>query len=250
MVLLYLLLLICISFLSLVVYATDKLIITNGCSYDAWGWTVAPGYPGEDWDRIRIPGNGTTTILDMTTTTAGVSFKIRDLPRYRVAPAGVLQVEYNLHRKVKSLYYDFSVINCNLDAGPKDAMHCPLFHSGVDVYPKGNAEGHCLSSSCRGKDCERTYKDHGSWPNEPTLHCYGEPDIVVNLCRLILSHSLNSTGFTHTFREHDADFLKASEGILHTPSRIVVTCGKSIRLLDRLLFQRLHRHYRSCHKAH
>jgi hypothetical protein len=53
-----------------------------------------------------------------------LSLKIRDLPYYAVAPAGIIQVEYHLEQSAGAMWYDLSAVDCNLMVGPEDAMYC------------------------------------------------------------------------------------------------------------------------------
>jgi hypothetical protein len=54
----------------------------------------------------------------------GLSLKIRDLDHYAVAPAGIIQVEYHLEPSKGFMWYDLSAVDCDLTAGPENAMYC------------------------------------------------------------------------------------------------------------------------------
>jgi hypothetical protein len=114
---------------------------------------------------------------------AGVSLKIRDLPRYEQAPAGILQVEYNLEPSKNTLWYDMSYINCNTMVGPEDPSFCPMLDSGVALDAFQYALGmECPAAKCSNGVCEGTYMKSGSWHNEPTLSCPVGGDLVLTTC--------------------------------------------------------------------
>ena len=74
-----------------------------------------------------VPGGGGLVIHEMRNTEAlggGLSLKTRDLDRYAVAPAGIIQVEYHLEPSKGFMWYDLSAVDCDLTAGPENAMYC------------------------------------------------------------------------------------------------------------------------------
>jgi hypothetical protein len=124
-------------------------------------------------------------ILNMVNSEAiggGLSIKMRDLPHYRVAPAGIVQVEYNLQLSQNSLWYDLSAIDCDMSAGPENPARCPLVDGGIEIYVPGRRGRKCKKASCMSNMCKDTYTEHGSWHNEPTHHCEAGADLVVETC--------------------------------------------------------------------
>ncbi|KAF1351588.1 hypothetical protein EJ07DRAFT_183742 [Lizonia empirigonia] len=92
--------------------------MSNYCPYDLYFWTVGPagsGFNSTNQEALTIPANSLT--VHGTNTEAihgGISLKIRDLPRYQVAPAGIIQVEYNLVPSKNDIWYDLSAIDVSL----------------------------------------------------------------------------------------------------------------------------------------
>jgi hypothetical protein len=112
----------------------------------------------------------------------GLSMKMRDIPHYRVAPAGIVQVEYNLQPSQNSLWYDLSAIDCDMSAGPENPSRCPLVDGGIEIYIPGRKGRQCKKASCVNNTCKNTYTEHGSWYGEPTHHCGAGADLVVETC--------------------------------------------------------------------
>lgn len=113
-----------------------------------------------------------------------MALKIRDLPHYEVAPAGIVQVEYNLEPSRDALWYDLSVIDCDHSLGPGDPSFCPLVGGGIKMHIPGAEEGACPPAWCREGKCENTYERHGSWLGEPSFRCHAGVDIHVETCKL------------------------------------------------------------------
>lgn len=173
------------------IHAANSVIFTNHCPYDLFAWTVGPagsGYAGEDRDAVTLPAQTITTHAMVKAAGGGISLKLRDLPFYRVAPAGILQVEYNLLAGRNELWYDLSAIDCEAGAGPESSSFCPLVQSGVRVHVERADRGRfvdpaeCPSAGCGAQGCYNTYRQHGTWKGEPTFKCGAGSDIVVELC--------------------------------------------------------------------
>jgi hypothetical protein len=102
----------------------------NHCPYPLFFWQVGPrdsGIDGSNAYRQMVPGGGGSVVHEMRNTEAlggGLSLKIRDLDHYAVAPAGIVQVEYHLEPSKGFMWYDLSAVDCDLNAGPEDAMYC------------------------------------------------------------------------------------------------------------------------------
>jgi hypothetical protein len=124
-------------------------------------------------------------MVNSETVGGGLSIKMRDVPRYRAAPAGIVQVEYNLQPSQNSLWYDLSAIDCNMAAGPEDPNRCPLIDGGIKLYVPGRTGGKdrtCPTANCINNVCYNAYTEHGSWYNEPTFRCGAGADLVVETC--------------------------------------------------------------------
>jgi hypothetical protein len=115
------------------VSSTNMVKFMNHCPYDIWFWTVAPYNPtgpwidGSDKYHTMVPGNGGSVIHNMLDTEklgGGLSLKIRDLPYYAVAPAGILQVEYHLEPSKGTMWYDLSAVDCDHAVGPENPRYC------------------------------------------------------------------------------------------------------------------------------
>ncbi|KAL5114270.1 hypothetical protein ACEQ8H_007839 [Pleosporales sp. CAS-2024a] len=160
----------------------------NKCPYDIYYWTVGPpgsNMPHEDRDRVKVPAYG-TNIYGMVNTVGwhgGVSLKIRDIPYYRVAPAGIMQVEYNLDPFGGSIWYDLSRINCIATSNYMDPMFCPLISGGIKLTLRGQPpKARCPHAHCNANGCHNVYDQHGSWLGEPTFACNLNADIVIETC--------------------------------------------------------------------
>jgi hypothetical protein len=114
----------------------------------------------------------------------GVSLKIRDVPHYQVAPAGIMQVEYNLEPSRGSIWYDLSRINCAVTLNTKDPLFCPLIAGGIELSILGQPpQENCPHATCRPDGvCHNTYDRHGSWEGEPSFSCHLAADIIVKTC--------------------------------------------------------------------
>jgi hypothetical protein len=87
--------------LSSLATAANTVKFINHCPYDIYFWTAGPSkdLQAQDAAHITVPGNGGSVIHGMLNTEllgGGISLKMRDLPYYTVAPAGIIQVEYHL----------------------------------------------------------------------------------------------------------------------------------------------------------
>lgn len=159
----------------------------NHCPYDVFSWTVGPdgsGFDGEDHQAVTIPANTVTAhgMVSGETVGGGISLKLRDLPKYRIAPAGIVQVDYKLEGSKNNLWYDLSAVNCNHAAGPEDPSFCPLIRSGMKVHVENADHAQCLPAWCDADGCHNTYKEHGSWKGEPTFRCDAGTNIVIEFC--------------------------------------------------------------------
>ncbi|KAF2133517.1 carbohydrate-binding module family 18 protein [Dothidotthia symphoricarpi CBS 119687] len=174
--------------LALTASAANSIKFINHCPHNIYFWTVGPGTVdprGHDWEHILVPGSGGSVVHGMVNTEllgGGFSLKMRDVPRYEVAPAGIIQVEYHLEPTRNRIWYDLSAINCNHAAGNMDPAFCPLIAGGLRVHVPGRKEGQCPPAWCSGGGCFNTYLTHGSWLGEPTFACDAGVDIMVETC--------------------------------------------------------------------
>jgi hypothetical protein len=133
-----------------------------------------------------VPGNSGSIIHNLVNTEqygGGLSIKMRDLPHYRVAPAGIVQVEYNLELSKNNLWYDLSAIDCDSSVGPENPRFCPLVEGGIKVHVPDQPNGSiCPEAHCVDGVCYDTYTEHGSWYNEPTFRCPAGADLFVETC--------------------------------------------------------------------
>ena len=164
---------------------TIKLV--NHCPYDVYSWTVGPAgsrYAGLDRDAVTVPANSVAvhSMVNSETIGGGIALKLRDLPKYQVAPAGIIQVEYNLELSKNNLWYDLSTIDCVHSAGPESPSFCPLFRSGMKIHIESADYGMCPPVWCSTDGCHNTYKKPGFWNGEPTFKCDAGTDIVVEFC--------------------------------------------------------------------
>jgi hypothetical protein len=114
----------------------------------------------------------------------GVAIKLRDLPYYQVAPAGIVQIEYNLEPSTTSIWYDLSYIDCDPNAPPTEPYYCPLIAGGIKLsIPGQGPTPECPQAFCKADGtCEKVYKKHGFWLGEPTARCHVNADIKVETC--------------------------------------------------------------------
>jgi hypothetical protein len=123
--------------LSLAPLASSTKIVKfiNHCPYNIWFWEVGPAashIDGSNAYRSMVPANGGSIVHNMVDTErlgSGLSLKIRDLPYYAVAPAGIIQVEYHLEGSKGAMWYDLSAVDCDLNVGPENARYCREYHS-------------------------------------------------------------------------------------------------------------------------
>lgn len=177
-------LLACVSFAA--AFNTIKFI--NHCPYDIYYWAVGPAGSNighTDEHRIIVPGNHGTAIHGMVNTeflNGGMALKIRDYPKYQAAPAGILQIEYNLEPSRNAVWYDLSALDCDHGLGPNHPRFCPLISGGIKMHIPGAEKGHCPPAWCSNGKCENVYDRPGSWHGEPTFKCEAGVDIHVETC--------------------------------------------------------------------
>lgn len=157
----------------------------NHCDYDLYFWVVGTGTIERDSDHTRVPARS-QLIDSMKEFQSGTAIKIRDLPYYTVAPAGILQLEYFLDHGQNKIFYDSSIINCDIHAGPQSPSYCPFAHGGVNLTIPSKREPlyECRDAYCRlGGKCNReTYLRPGGWVGEPSLSCGLGIDIIFETC--------------------------------------------------------------------
>ncbi|KAF1959556.1 hypothetical protein CC80DRAFT_501762 [Byssothecium circinans] len=172
-------------------HAINTLRFHNHCPHALYFWAVPPDAEEADWKHTIVPPNGGMahhTIPASAANVSGTSVKIRDLPHYVHAPAGILQAEYNLDLAAGKTWYDLSLVDCNSRVGPDYPMYCPFLQGGIKMYVEGNqgkgsvAEG-CMVAECvTGEDCTNTYLVAGSWKDEPSGSCEAGRDVVLEVC--------------------------------------------------------------------
>lgn len=165
--------------------ASNAIIFQNRCTHPIYIFEVGPGLSGNDDQAIAVPGLGTHTYAMRNTEAlgAGIALKIRDVPQYRVAPAGILQAEYHFEPSTAKIWYDLSFIDCEPSVGPMDPRFCPLREGGVKMHVPGREDEGCRPAVCGAeKGCELVYLEHGSWLGEPSLNCGLGVDIHVETC--------------------------------------------------------------------
>ena len=110
--------------------AANTVKFLNHCPYPLYFWTVGPAdYESDSSDAActLVPSNGGSaihTMQDSTNLDGGMTLKVRDYPYYNVAPAGIIQIEYNLEVQKQALWYDLSAIDCNHAVGPEHPGYC------------------------------------------------------------------------------------------------------------------------------
>lgn len=167
--------------------AANNVKMINHCPYDVFSWAVGPagsGFRGQDDEALTLPANS-VVYQGMVNTEAiggGIAFKIRDLPKYQIAPAGIIQVEYSLVPSTNNIWYDLSAIDCEKNAGPEDPTFCPLIGSGMKVFVADADTKECPPAWCGSEGCVNTYTERGTWEGEPTFKCDAGVDVVVELC--------------------------------------------------------------------
>ncbi|OAL49538.1 hypothetical protein IQ07DRAFT_485311, partial [Pyrenochaeta sp. DS3sAY3a] len=174
--------------LTVSVRAYNSIKFVNHCPYDIWFWTVGPSgskIDGSDAARIAVPGNHGTTVHGMVNTEllgGGLALKMRDVPRYQAAPAGIVQAEYHLQPSKNSIWYDLSVIDCDAAVGPENPAFCPLVGGGIKMHIPEAKQGRCPPAWCSNGSCKNTYEEHGSWFGEPSFMCEVGADIYIETC--------------------------------------------------------------------
>jgi hypothetical protein len=133
----------------------------------------------------------------------GVAVKLRDLPYYQVAPAGLVQIEYHLEPSTSSIWYDLSYIDCNPSAPPTDPYYCPLISGGIRLSIPGQEATHeCPQAYCKANGvCDRVYQKHGAWPGEPSARCHVNADIEIETC----TDGVGPQTFDHKGPQPDGD---------------------------------------------
>ena len=167
-----------------VVVGENRVIWHNHCDYDLYFWIVGKGTFERDDFHTRVPARS-QFVDDMKEFWSGTAIKIRDLPYYTVAPAGILQLEYFLDYGQNKIFYDSSIINCDINAGPQSPSYCPFVHGGVSLFIPQKREPlfGCRDAYCRlGGKCNETYLRPGGWVGEPSLSCGLGIDIVFETC--------------------------------------------------------------------
>lgn len=166
--------------------AANTVIWKNYCEHDLYYWVVGPGTPESDGAYTRVPAGGEGVHTMVERWGAGIAIKFRDVPHYTAKPAGILQLEYAIDHAQNKLWYDASIIDCDLNAGPQSPLYCPFAHGGVNMYiPEKRAPlVACKDARCRlGGTCQKEmYLRPGGWVDEPTLSCGLGVDIVFETC--------------------------------------------------------------------
>ncbi|KAH9871869.1 hypothetical protein J1614_006127 [Plenodomus biglobosus] len=165
--------------------AAGSIIFVNHCTYPIYFFEVGLGSAGEDHQFVTVPGQGFVSHQLKSTEgiESGISIKIRDVSEYRVAPAGILQAEYNLHPDTTgTLWYDLSIIDCKRGAEPTSPEFCPLILGGVKMYVPGHEDNGCRTALCSATGCKNTYLEPGPKPGDPTLSCHAGVDIHFETC--------------------------------------------------------------------
>ncbi|KAF2852429.1 carbohydrate-binding module family 18 protein [Plenodomus tracheiphilus IPT5] len=163
----------------------ENIQFINHCNYPFYVFEVGEGFAGEDHEGITVPAGGTVyhPIRNTEGMEGGISLKIRDLPEYRVAPAGILQAEYNFHPdSTGKLWYDLSLVDCSPAAKPTDPHFCPLTQGGVKMFVPGYEKDGCLPASCSAQGCNDAYLEPGPTLGDPTLSCHAGVDIQFETC--------------------------------------------------------------------
>lgn len=164
------------------VSATDTLTIINHCTYPLWFWTVRPVEATPDEESTYVAPNGGRFVhyLETHPTGSGLVLKMRDLPYYATAPAGIVQVEYN--KKPDLTWYDLSYIDCSKELDYTNPYYCPFAAGGVRMYHNSQSNL-CPTIHCQiPGNCDKTYLRHGSWKGEPSWACAAGTDFFVETC--------------------------------------------------------------------
>ncbi|KAI4945530.1 hypothetical protein J4E91_007872 [Alternaria rosae] len=161
----------------------------NHCPYNMYFWAVGPpasNIDGSNSFRSMVPSHGGSVIHPMVDTErlgGGISLKMRDMPYYAVAPAGIIQVEYHLEESKGKMWYDLSAVDCDLRVGPENPRYCPLIRGGVKLYiPNVPNKKTCPNAYCNKDKCWNTYVSPGGFQDEPSFMCWAGADIFVETC--------------------------------------------------------------------
>ncbi|KAJ4305144.1 hypothetical protein N0V90_000675 [Kalmusia sp. IMI 367209] len=76
--------------------AANNLIFKNKCDHSLYYWVIHPDTVENDNLYIVVPAHDERLHVMESNGAGGIAIKFRDLPVYTVAPAGILQAEYNL----------------------------------------------------------------------------------------------------------------------------------------------------------
>lgn len=157
--------------------AANIVKFVNHCPYNIYSWTVGPaasGFDGEDNEAVTIPANAVAVqdMLQDNTVGGGIALKIRDVPQYRVAPAGIIEVEYNLKPSSNSLSYGISTTNCNHGTDSEDPSFCPLMGGGMKVHVEKADQSSCGVAQCGPDGCDNNF----------TGLCGAQNDLSIEFC--------------------------------------------------------------------
>jgi hypothetical protein len=173
-----------ISILSPLAFAVNSLHVINNCPYNLYFWVLGPDEPDLD-EKLNIVNPHNTIIHQMFAMSperkAGSVLKIRDLPHYQIASAGIIQVEYNLDPAANHITWDLSAIDCHREVGPSDPNYCPFIAGGIKMYTNGEGP-HEKSASCLGDQCIDAYTKHGYWLGEPSWPTAVGNDVYFETC--------------------------------------------------------------------
>ncbi|KAF2795282.1 hypothetical protein K505DRAFT_336212, partial [Melanomma pulvis-pyrius CBS 109.77] len=173
-----------LSFLSPLASATNAVHLVNHCPYDMYFWVVGPNEQIHDNAYSTVPGNGGTVIHSMRAISpespGGINIKIRDLPHYEVAPAGIIQVEYALDLAQSMIFWDLSAIDCARDSNPTNPYFCPFVDGGIKMYTTGGPAQKV--ATCLGAQCLDAYTEHGVWHGEPSWGIATGHDLFFETC--------------------------------------------------------------------
>jgi len=195
-----------------ITFAANTVKFLNHCPYPLYFWTVGPAdYESDSSDaaHILVPSNGGSaihTMQDSTNLDGGMTLKLRDYPYYNVAPAGIIQIEYNLEMQRQALWYDLSAIDCDHGVGPEHPGYCrewlffffflfffvfladhiyfvAFMAGGMSLRVANAPSGECPSAHCSKERCDGTYMTHDSYLDEPSFWCGAGADLLVETCK-------------------------------------------------------------------
>jgi hypothetical protein len=194
--------------------AANSIKLINRCPYDIYFWAAGPStkFQHTDADYSLVPKDGGSVIHAMSNTEelgGGVSLKMRDMPYYTVAPAGIIQVEYHLEPNKSAMWYDLSAVDCDKNVGPEHPMYCrksiqwkefkktctndtstfkAFMAAGMELYVPVQLGNNCPPAYCRGGQCINTYLVEGGWKGEPSFKCWAGADLHIETCKLNRRH--------------------------------------------------------------